>query len=287
MLSSPSPTRARLTDDRNGWVMRSNATHNGAADAKGGRTRRWRIPVALGLTALLAAGGTAVLKATGSAPGTSPAPAAVIASHNGPLTSEEAGKAARIALDHTPSRRGGNGTGRERNAAGAAGAELLDTHRPPRAKSASAAPDGEAEVQLYDYASDSLITRRVDLRSGKVLASDRRRGVQPPPSLAEVRQAVRILLADRRLGPGMRASYASVTHEKLTSPTQLKLQGLAFLAARADGVKGARQVSRCGTHRCVQLFVRVPGERGRGAKWIDTSRIVIDLSARRAAVIGL
>ncbi|MEU8827135.1 hypothetical protein [Streptomyces sp. NPDC048636] len=267
--------------------MTSDATHKGAADAKGGRTRRWRIPMALGLTALLAAGGTAVLKATGSsAPSSSPA--AVIASHNTPLTSEESREAARIAVGHTTSRRGDTGTTRERNAAGAAGAEPLDTHRPPRPKAKSAAPDGEAEVQLYDYASDSLITRRVDLRSGKVLASIRRHGVQPPPSLAEVRQAVKILLADRRLGPGMRASYASATKKKLTSPSQLKVQGMAFLAARADGVEGARQVSRCGVHRCVQLFVRVPGERGRdGGTWIDTSRIVIDLSARRAAVIGL
>ncbi|MBL1100664.1 Tat pathway signal sequence domain protein [Streptomyces coffeae] len=267
--------------------MRSNATNNGAADAKGGRTRRWRIPVALGLSALLAAAGTVVLKATGSAaPGTTPA--AVITSHNGPLTSEESRKATRIAIDHPTSRRGAAGTGRERNAAGAAGAEPLDTHRPPRSPSKSAAPDGEAEVQLYDYASDSLITRRVDLRSGKVLASGRRHGVQPPPSLAEARQAVRILLADRRLGPGMRASYASATHRKLTSPAQLRLQGMAFLASRAEGVKGARQVSRCGAHRCVQLFVRIPGTQGRdGGRWIDTSRIVIDLSARRAAVIGL
>ncbi|QKV91248.1 Tat pathway signal sequence domain protein [Streptomyces sp. NA02950] len=239
--------------------------------------------MALGLTALLAAGGTAAVKATGSsAPGHTPAPAAVIASHNAPLTSEESRKAARIAIEQATSGRKATGNGREENAAGAAGAELLDTHRPPRATSKAAAPDGEAEVQLYDYASDSLITRRVDLRSGKVLATERRHGVQPPPSLAEARQAVKIVLADRRLGPGMRASYASATKKKLTSPAQLKLQGMAFLAARADGVEGARQVSRCGAHRCIQLFVRVPG-----GKWIDTSRIVIDLSARRAAVIGL
>ncbi|MET8010141.1 hypothetical protein ABZU86_07600 [Streptomyces sp. NPDC005271] len=260
--------------------------------------------MALGVAAVLAGGGIAALNTAGSpaSPGTSrPAqPAAAIASHTGPLTSEEARKASRIAVgdatgqdpsprgkgdrskgDRSKGDRSGEG-GKERNATGGSGAEVLDTHRPLRDKSAPAAPDSEAEVQLYDYASDTLITRLVDLRSRKVIRSDRRRGVQPPPTLAEVRQAVKIILADRRLGPGMRDSYASETKKTLASPSQLLVQGMAFLHSRARGVSGAQKVSRCGVHRCVQLFVRIPG-----GKWIDTSRIVIDLSARRATVIGL
>ncbi|MET7933099.1 hypothetical protein [Streptomyces sp. NPDC005322] len=258
--------------------------------------------MALGVAAVLAGGGIAALNTAGSpaSPGTSrpaqPAqPAAAIASHTGPLTSEEARKASRIAVgdatgqdpsprgkgDRSKGDRSGEG-GKERNATGGSGAEVLDTHRPLRDKSAPAAPDSEAEVQLYDYASDALITRLVDLRSRKVIRSDRRRGVQPPPTLAEVRQAVKIILDDRRLGPRMRDSYASETKKTLASPSQLLVQGMAFLHSRARGLSGAQKVSRCGVHRCVQLFVRIPG-----GKWIDTSRIVIDLSARRAAVIGL
>ncbi|WP_055551394.1 hypothetical protein [Streptomyces sp. NBRC 110028] len=262
---------------------------------------------AVGLAAVLTGGGIVALKATGSpAPGDS-APAASVASHTGPLTSKETREASRIAVGaatgQRPTHRGGQkntqdenthdentkggsakGTeGGEKNAAGGSGAEVLDTRRPPRAKSTAApAPDSEAEVQLYDYASDSLITRLVDLRSGKVVRSTRQHGVQPPPTLAEVRQAVKVILADRRLGDGMRASYRAETKKRLTSPSQLRVQGMSFLGTRAKGVKGAEQVSRCGTHRCVQLFVRVPG-----GKWIDTSRIVIDLSAGRTAVIGL
>ena len=93
---------------------------------------------------------------------------------------------------------------------------------------------------------------------------------------------MKIILADRRLGEGMRASYKAETKKRLTSPSQLRIQGMAFLGSRAEGSKGAEQVAQCGTHRCVQLFVRIPG-----GKWIDTSRIVIDLSAGRTAVIGL
>ncbi|WP_413098997.1 hypothetical protein [Streptomyces sp. Inha503] len=269
--------------------MTDNATDKGAADTRGRRHRRWRVSAALGLTAVLAGGGIAALRTAGSPASDAPEPAAAVASHSGRLTSEESREASRIAIDAAP----GPGTAKdrqkaaeksdgERNAAGGSGAEPLDTRRPPRAKSASSDPDGRAEVQLYDYASDTLITRVVDLRSKKVLDSTRRHGVQPPPTLAEAREAVKVILADRGLGPGMRESYASQTGKRLTSPAQLRLQSMSFLGSRAEGVDGARKVSRCGEHRCVQLFVRVPG-----GKWIDTSRIVIDLSARRAAVIGL
>ncbi|GAA1097614.1 hypothetical protein [Streptomyces javensis] len=269
--------------------MTDNATDKGAADTRGRRHRRWRVSAALGLTAVLAGGGIAALRTTGSPASDASEPTAVVASHSGRLTSEESREASRIAID-AASRPGtakdrqkaakqGDG---ERNAAGGSGAEPLDTRRPLRAKSASSATDSRAEVQLYDYASDTLITRVIDLRSKKVLDTARQHGVQPPPTLAEAREAVKVILADRRLGPGMRESYASQTGKRLTSPAQLRLQSMSFLGSRAEGVDGARKVPRCGEHRCVQLFVRIPG-----GKWIDTSRIVIDLSARRAAVIGL
>ncbi|MBU3864385.1 hypothetical protein KN815_09930 [Streptomyces sp. 4503] len=248
---------------------------------------------ALGLTAVLAGGGIAALRAAGSPASDAPEPAAVVAPHSGRLTPGESREASRIAIDAVtrpgaaPARSGQDTkkkdtAGGERNAAGGSGAEPLDTRRPPRPKSASSTPDSRAEVQLYDYASDTLITRLVDLRSKKVLDSARQHGVQPPPTLAEAREAVKVVLADRRLGPGMRDSYTSQTGKRLTSPSQLRLQSMSFLGSRAKGVDGARKVSRCGEHRCVQLFVRLPD-----GKWIDTSRIVIDLSARRAAVIGL
>lgn len=272
--------------------MRDNATDRGEDDTRGRRRRRWRGSAALGLTAVLAGGGIAALQTTGSPASDAPEPAAVVASHSGRLTPGESREASRIAVEAatrpaTAPARGGKAAkkdtgGGERNAAGGSGAEPLDTRRPPRAKSASSAPDSRAEVQLYDYASDTLITRLVDLRSKKVLDSARQHGVQPPPTLAEAREAVKVVLADRRLGPGMRDSFTSQTGKRLTSPSQLRLQSMSFLGSRAKGVAGARKVSRCGEHRCVQLFVRLPG-----GKWIDTSRIVIDLSARRAAVIGL
>jgi hypothetical protein len=35
-------------------------------------------------------------------------------------------------------------------------------------------------------------------------------------------------------------------------------------------------VADCAKHRCVRLFIRLPK-----GKWLDTSRIVIDLSAKK------
>ncbi|OPF80194.1 hypothetical protein VT50_0213620 [Streptomyces antioxidans] len=272
--------------------MTDNATDKDAADtrgARGRRHRRWRLAAALGLTAVLAGGGIAALRTSGPPASDAPEPAAAVATHSGRLTAGEAREASRIAIDAAtrpgPAKdrqRAPQKSDGERNAAGGSGAEPLDTRRPTRATSGSSASDSRAEVQLYDYASDTLITRVVDLRSKKVLDSARRHGVQPPPTLAEAREAVKVILTDRRLGPGMRESYAAQTGKRLASPAQLRLQSMSFLGSRAKGVDGARKVSRCGEHRCVQLFVRIPG-----GKWIDTSRIVIDLSARRAAVIGL
>jgi hypothetical protein len=139
-----------------------------------------------------------------------------------------------------------------------------------------------ADVYLYDYASDTLINRLVDLGTGRVERSSRQHGVQVPPTAAEVTRALEVVMADPRLGKGIRADYRAQTSKPLTKPSQLHAQGMAFLASRATGVEGSGKVARCGVHRCVQLFVRIP----RG-KWVDTSRIVIDLSADRAAVIGL
>ncbi|MFI6597905.1 hypothetical protein ACIBHX_16730 [Nonomuraea sp. NPDC050536] len=121
-----------------------------------------------------------------------------------------------------------------------------------------------AEAYIYDYTADSLIVRTVDLGEGKVVKESAGKGVQPPPSPHEELRAGELLLADPKLGKAVRQAYARAAGRPLRSAADLGLRGLIYTAPSGP----------CATHRCVRLFVRLPG-----GKFLDTSRIVIDLSA--------
>lgn len=133
-----------------------------------------------------------------------------------------------------------------------------------------------ADATFYDYKTDTLVTRTVDLDTGKVEGTGTQQGVQPPLSHAENVEAARILMADP-LGAGLKADYKDATGKSLTSPDQLLLSGGVYRAA-----PGARPavLDQCGLHRCVRLFTKV-----RNGPWIDTRSLVIDLSARKVAAL--
>ncbi|MFI9246742.1 Tat pathway signal sequence domain protein [Streptomyces sp. NPDC053086] len=133
-----------------------------------------------------------------------------------------------------------------------------------------------ADVTFYDYRTDTLVTRTVNLRTGKVERTGTQRGVQPPPSRAENAEAARILIA-APLGAGLKADYQDATGGELTSPDQLELTGGIYQAA--PGAQPA-VLDDCGVHRCVRLFSKV-----RNGPWIDTRDLVIDLSTRKAAAL--
>ncbi|MEU8468104.1 Tat pathway signal sequence domain protein [Streptomyces sp. NPDC029006] len=133
-----------------------------------------------------------------------------------------------------------------------------------------------ADVTLYDYRTDTLVTTTVDLRTGKAERTGTRRGVQPPPSRAENAEAARILIASA-LGAGLREDYKDATGRELTSPDQLELSGGVYRAA--PGAQPA-VLDDCGVQRCVRLF-----SKARNGPWIDTRDLVIDLSTRKAAAL--
>ncbi|MFF5212842.1 hypothetical protein [Streptosporangium sp. NPDC000396] len=128
-----------------------------------------------------------------------------------------------------------------------------------------------ADAYLYDYGSDKLIVRTVDLGRGEVVEESVSRGVQPPPSKAEEVRAAELLLADSAYGGGVRRAYAKAGGRELRSAADLGLRGLIFTPVQEGGGAG-----QCETHRCVRLFVRLPD-----TTWLDTSRIIVDLSAKK------
>ncbi|MBB2913959.1 hypothetical protein FHS43_005268 [Streptosporangium becharense] len=128
-----------------------------------------------------------------------------------------------------------------------------------------------ADAYLYDYGSDRLIVRTVDLGRGRVVRETVTRGVQPPPSKEEEATAAELLLTHREYGKGVREAFARAGGRRLTSAADLGLRGLIFTPSGEDG-----PARRCDTHRCLRLFVRLPD-----GTWLDTSRIVVDLSAKK------
>ncbi|MET7650993.1 MULTISPECIES: Tat pathway signal sequence domain protein [unclassified Streptomyces] len=131
-----------------------------------------------------------------------------------------------------------------------------------------------AVVSFYDYKDDTLITRTVNLDTGKVEGTGTQHGVQPPLGAAEQSEAASLLIADP-LGAGLKADFKDATGKELTSPDQLQLAAMVYRA-----VPGAEPavLDACGEHRCVRLLPKV-----RNGPWIDTRSLVIDLSTRKVA----
>ncbi|MER7897076.1 Tat pathway signal sequence domain protein [Streptomyces sp. NPDC096046] len=134
-----------------------------------------------------------------------------------------------------------------------------------------------ADVTFYDYRDDTLVTRTVDLGTGKVVSTGTQHGVQPPFSRAEKAEAAALLIADP-LGADLKADYKDATGKALTSPDQLQLSGAVYRAA--PGAQPAA-LDRCGEHRCVRLFPKI-----KNGPWVDARSLVIDLSARKVARLG-
>ncbi|MFD8392008.1 Tat pathway signal sequence domain protein [Streptomyces sp. NPDC059680] len=188
-----------------------------------------------------------------------------------PLTDDEIRRAEKIALNGQLPTTG-------ENVDGGRGPQRLsvDLAEPEPGGADDPAAPRRADITFYDYKSDTLLTRTVDLDTGKVERTGTQRGVQPPPSRDENAEAARLLIASP-LGAGLKADYKDATGKELTSPDQLLLSGGVYRAA--PGAQPA-VLDQCGTHRCVRLFTKV-----RNGSWIDTRSLVVDLSARKAAAL--
>ncbi|RSS60310.1 Tat pathway signal sequence domain protein [Streptomyces sp. WAC01280] len=135
-----------------------------------------------------------------------------------------------------------------------------------------------AEVRFYDYAKDELVTRTVNLGTGKVERSAAQRGVQPSAHPEELREALELILASP-LGKGVKEDYKDATGKQLTSTEQLWFNGDVYRTYREANVPA--QLADCGKHRCVRLVTKVLN----GA-WINTRNLIVDLSARTVTRVG-
>ena len=134
-----------------------------------------------------------------------------------------------------------------------------------------------ADVTFYDYKNDTLVTKTVNLDTGKIEKTGTQHDVQPPISRDEMTEAAKLLIADP-LGAGLKADFKDATGKELASPDQLMLNSMVYRAS--PGAQPA-VLDACGEHRCVRLFPKV-----KNGPWIDSRDLVIDLSARKVGKLG-
>ncbi|MDJ0464174.1 Tat pathway signal sequence domain protein [Streptomyces sp. H27-C3] len=184
-----------------------------------------------------------------------------------PLTDDELERVEKLAM--TPAQFAGG-----QNVEGDRGPQHLATNlsEPEPSEADVAAPPRRAEVSYYDYKSDELVTKTVNLATGKVERSSTVQGVQPSPNPREVREAAELILGSP-LGDGLKKDYRDATGKPLTSVDQLQVNGGVYRQEREAQVPAA--LGKCGEHRCVRITSKV-----KNGPWIDTQHLVVDLSAR-------
>ncbi|MEU9451333.1 Tat pathway signal sequence domain protein [Streptomyces sp. NPDC048277] len=190
-----------------------------------------------------------------------------------PLTDDETRRVEQLALTQQMFSAG-------KNAEGARGPERIsvDLAEPNADELDSSNAPRRADVTFYDYKSDALITRTVNLDTGKVEQTTSRQGVQPPLSHDENVEALKLLIADP-LGAGLKADFKDATDQQLTDPEQQLLLNSAVYRATPGAQPAA--LDKCGEHRCVRLFPKV-----KNGPWIDARSLIVDLSARKVVKLG-
>ncbi|MGW6060801.1 Tat pathway signal sequence domain protein [Streptomyces sp. NPDC055189] len=184
-----------------------------------------------------------------------------------PLTDDEMKRAEQIAMS-------GNLRRSARDVEGDRGPQLLANNLSEADPTEAVDPDRprRAEIVYYDYKSDALVTKTVNLATGKVENTDTSHGVQPPAAKDELREAAQLLIDDP-LGKDLKSDYKHAMDKELTSPDQLTLSAFVFHKETVE--KLPAPLAKCGEHRCLSIVSKVVN-----GPWIDTRDLIVDLSAR-------
>lgn len=166
-----------------------------------------------------------------------------------------------------------------RDVEGDRGPQLLSTNlSEPEPTDAGAAAPRRAEVVYYDYKKDAVVTKTVNVETGKVENTTTTQNVQPPPSQEELAEGAQLLIGDP-LGKGLKQDFKHATGKALTGPGQLQLSGMVFRKETVERVPS--DLAECGKHRCLQVVTKV-----KNGPWIDTRSLVVDLSTRSVGRLG-
>lgn len=131
---------------------------------------------------------------------------------------------------------------------------LVERHEASKAEYASGSWPRQADVYLYDYATDTLIHRVVAVESGALISEDRLQGVQLPLTANEEQRALTLISEDAALWAELADRYQAVMGEPLHSLDQLQVKVSVLYA---DGLPDQlnRAAQACGLHRCAQVLI--------------------------------
>lgn len=148
----------------------------------------------------------------------------------------------------------------------------------PRVKDKSAPDTNDADVYIYDYATDEVIHMIVDMNDRKVRKRERVRNLQLPLVEAERTRALDIAFGNEENKRAIGEEFFETTGRTLDSVRQIKYKAFVFLAASVSEQK-AQNVRSCGMHRCAKLLLYTADNIA-----LDLSPI-IDLSSERVLQI--
>lgn len=148
----------------------------------------------------------------------------------------------------------------------------------PRILEKDAGDRREADIYIYDYATDEVIHFIIDMVDRALLHSARVRNVQLPLVEDERATALDIAFRNEVNRRQLDAAFLAATGRTLDSIREIKYKAFVFLAASVSEQK-AINVRECGLHRCAKLLLYTADNTA-----LDLSPI-IDLSSRRVLQI--
>ena len=170
-----------------------------------------------------------------------------------PLTAQEADIVAAAALQSVAASRQPAASA-EQLATDAQEVLLVERHEADKAAYAKGTWPRQADVYVYDYATDTLIHTLVDVQSSAVITVERVQGVQLPLTVREEQRALALVQADNKLWTSLADRYQTITGEALVGLEQLQVKVSVFHAdVMPDRVNAAAQA--CGQHRCAQVLL--------------------------------
>jgi hypothetical protein len=130
----------------------------------------------------------------------------------------------------------------------------VERHEADKAAYAKGAWPRQADVYVYDYATDTLLHTLVDVQSSTVITVERVQGVQLPLTANEEQRALALVQADNNLWTSLADRYQTITGEALAGLDQLQVKVSVFHAdVMPDRVNAA--AGQCGQHRCAQVLL--------------------------------
>ena len=170
-----------------------------------------------------------------------------------PLTAQEADIVAAAALQSVAASRQPAASA-EQLATDAQEVLLVERHEADKAAYAKGMWPRQADVYVYDYATDTLLHTLVDVQSSAVITVERVQGVQLPLTVREEQRALALVQADNKLWSSLADRYQTITGEALAGLEQLQVKVSVFHAdVMPDRVNAAAQA--CGQHRCAQVLL--------------------------------